>query len=80
MQQVCLGHLALVHPVKSPEEEEGALETKPLIIMHLGASLVVQQLRPYTSPTGDMGLIPGQGTKILHAAWQWLKTKTKNPQ
>ena len=57
--------------------KKGALETKPLIIMHLGASLVVQQLRPYTSPTGDMGLIPGQGTKILHAAWQWLKTKQK---
>ena len=47
--------------------------------MHLGTSLMVQQLRTYTSPTEGMGLIPGQGTKILHAVWQWLKKKTQKP-
>ena len=30
-------------------------------------SLLVQWLRRHTSTSGGMGLIPGQGTKILHA-------------
>ena len=30
----------------------------------MGISLVVQLLRLHTSTAGDMGLIPGQGTKI----------------
>ena len=55
------------------------LRPSPLVIMHLGTSLMVQQLRTYTSPTEGMGLIPGQGTKILHAVWQWLKKKTQKP-
>ena len=33
----------------------------------VGTSLMVQWLRLHTSPAGVMGLIPGQGTKILHA-------------
>ena len=33
-----------------------------------GTSLAVQRLRPHTSTAGGMGLIPGQGTKILNAA------------
>ena len=34
----------------------------------LGTSTVVQWLRLRASQAGDMGLIPGQGTKILHAS------------
>ena len=33
----------------------------------VGTSLMVQWLRLHASPAGVMGLIPGQGTKILHA-------------
>ena len=33
-----------------------------------GTSLVVQQLRLCTSTAEGVGLIPGQGTKILNAA------------
>ena len=33
-----------------------------------GTSLAVQWLRLCTSTAGGMGLIPGQGTKIPHAA------------
>ena len=36
--------------------------------MFIGISLVVQWLRLCTSTAGDVGLIPGQGTKIPHAA------------
>ena len=38
-------------------------------IMGTGTSLVVQWLRLHTSNAGGAGLIPGQGTKIPHAAW-----------
>ena len=34
----------------------------------LGSSPVVQWLRLCASNAGGMGLIPGQGTKILHAS------------
>ena len=34
-----------------------------------GTSLVVQWLRLRASTTGGTGLLPGQGTKIPHAAW-----------
>ena len=33
-----------------------------------GTSQVVQWLRLCTNDAGDMGSIPGQGTKISHAA------------
>ena len=33
----------------------------------MGTSLVVQCLRLHASNAGGVGLIPGQGTKILHA-------------
>ena len=36
-------------------------------VMQSGTPLVVQWLRLYTSTVGDIGLIPGQGTKLLHA-------------
>ena len=39
-----------------------------------GLSLLVQWLRLHV---GGKGLIPGQGTKILHAVWQKTKTKTR---
>ena len=34
-----------------------------------GTSLAIHWLRPHTFNAGDMGLIPGQGTKMLHAVW-----------
>ena len=47
-----------------------------------GTSLAVQWLRLCASSAGDVGLIPGQGTKILHAVGRGQKkkktTKTKN--
>ena len=41
-----------------------------------GTSLVVQWLRLCTLTAGDMSSIPGQGTKIPHAAW-WPKQTNK---
>ena len=40
-----------------------------VIIKQIGTSLVVQWLGLCTSKAGDMGLVPGWGTKILHAKW-----------
>ena len=36
---------------------------------------MVQWLRLHVSNAGDMGLILGWGTKILHAVWQKKKKK-----
>ena len=36
-------------------------------------SLAVQWLRHFPSTAGGTGLIPGQGTKISHAAWYGQK-------
>ena len=45
----------------------------------IGASLAVQWLRLHTSSAGGLGSIPGQGTKILCAAWRGRnKTKQTN--
>ena len=44
-------------------------------IHSLETSLVVQWLRLHAPNVGDMGLIPGWGTKILHAAWHDTKNK-----
>ena len=33
--------------------------------------MMVQWLILHASNAGSMGLNPGQGTKILHATWQW---------
>ena len=41
-----------------------------------GTSLAVQWLRFRTSNAGGVGSIPGQGTKIPHAAWPKEKKKT----
>ena len=38
-------------------------------VLGTGTSLVVQWLRPCASTAEDMGLIPGQRTKILHVMW-----------
>ena len=40
-------------------------------------TLAVQWLGLHASTAGGTGLIPGQGTKILHAAWHGQK-KTPN--
>ena len=40
-------------------------------------SLAVQWLRHYSSNVGGMGATPGQGTKILHAAWCSQNTEKK---
>ena len=42
-----------------------------------GTSLAVQWLRLHVSTAGGTGLIPGLGTKILHAAWCGQKIKFK---
>ena len=44
-----------------------------------GTSLVVQWLRLHVSTAGGMGLIPGQGPKILYAVVQ-QKQKTKKEE
>ena len=36
--------------------------------------LAVQWLRLSSSTAGDLGLIPGQGTRIPHAVWQKKKS------
>ena len=41
--------------------------------MFPGISLVVQQLRLCAPNAGHTGLIPGWGTKILHAPWHGKK-------
>ena len=43
----------------------------------VGTSLVGQQLRPRVSNAESVGLIPGQGTKILNAMWCGQKKKKK---
>ena len=40
-----------------------------------GASLVVQWSRLWVFSVGEMGLILGWGTKVLHATWQKIKIK-----
>ena len=42
---------------------------------HLGTFLAIQWLGLCTPNSGDMGLIPGWGTKILHASWLGQKKK-----
>ena len=47
----------------------GTKKRKQKAVKHQrGISLVVQWLGLHTSTAGDTGSIPGQGTKILHAA------------
>ena len=41
----------------------------------LGTSLVVEWLTFHAPNAGGTSLIPGQGTKILHAAWHSQKIK-----
>ena len=45
-----------------------------------GTSLVVQWLRLHTSTAGDMGSIPGRGTKIPHGAQGSQKKKNGNKE
>ena len=40
-----------------------------ILKMYPGTSLAVQWLTFHASTAGDMGSIPGQGTKIPHALW-----------
>ena len=40
-----------------------------------GTSLMVQWLRLHASKAGDVGSVPGWGTKILHASWHGQKRK-----
>ena len=44
----------------------------------VGTSLVVQRLRVSASIAGGEGLIPGQGTKILHAMQPKSKKQPQN--
>ena len=43
----------------------------------IGNSLVVQWLGLHASTAGGKGPIPGQGAKILHAAWSGQNKKKK---
>ena len=43
----------------------------------LGTSLLVQWLGLWVSTAGGVGLIPGWGTNIPHAAWHDQKLKNK---
>ena len=43
----------------------------------VGTSLAVQWLRLHISTAGDMGLIPGEGTRIPQATWHGQKKKKK---
>ena len=45
--------------------------------IRFGTSMVVQWLRLHTSTAGDMGLIPGWGTKVPHALRGVAKKKKK---
>ena len=49
------------------------MDIRPKVL--LGTSLVVQWLRLPASTVKGAGLIPGRGTKILHAAWLGKKKK-----
>ena len=40
--------------------------------------LVIQGLRRHTSNVGDLGLIPGQETKVPQATWYGQKQRNKN--
>ena len=42
------------------------------------SSMAVQLLRLCTSSGGGTGSIPGQGTKILHAAWHGQEMRKLN--
>ena len=53
------------------------ISSKQLGMGILGTFLVVQWLGLWPSTTGVMHLIPGQGTKIMHAAWCGKKKKKK---
>ena len=53
------------------------ISSKQLGMGILGTFLVVQWLGLWPSTTGIMHLIPGQGTKITHAAWYGKKKKKK---
>jgi len=46
-------------------------------IIKIGTSLVVQWLILCTSSAEGTGLIPGQATKIPHAAWHGKRKKKK---
>lgn len=46
----------------------------------LGTSLMVQRLRLGASNAAVVGLIPGQGMKILHAAWRSQIEKRKRKE
>ena len=57
-------------------EHDLVTETATLYKNIVGTSLAVQQLGPCTSIiVGDSSLIPGQGTKILHAGRYGQKIK-----
>ena len=43
--------------------------------MEVGTSLVVQEFRLSTNIAQGVGLIPGQGTNMLHAMWYGQNVK-----
>ena len=60
------------------EVSRGQMQDLQVIVKHdLGTSLAVQWLRHRASTAGDMVLIPGRGTKILHATWHGQRIEEK---
>ena len=66
--------------VKSLENTEKPRAEVREEFCHFGTSLVVQWLRLCASNAGDMGSIPGQGTKIPHACRARKKKKKDKPK
>ena len=56
------------------------MNPKPPRALSVGTSLVGLWLRLCAPSAGGMGLIPGQGTKILHVAHCSKKKKTQTNQ
>ena len=55
------------------------INSRTLKNMDIGISLKVHWLRLHTASAGDMGLIPGQGTKIPYAAAATAKSLQSCP-
>lgn len=56
----------------------GALKDTVQEDRHGGASLEGQHLRLCTSNAGGVGLVPGQQTKVPHAAWPSQKPSSSH--
>ena len=65
---------------KKKKKTESRLHTLHRNYLKMGTCLAVQWLRLHASTAGGTGSIPGQGTKIPHAAWRGQKNQKANRQ